>query len=198
MQLHGRRQTKSWIGMLAVLGLGGIPPAYCQPRQIDTAKSVITVRVYKTGMLSALGHDHEISAPLARGTVDPAGRKVELRVRAAALRVLDAKLSAKDRAGIQSTMLGPQVLDAENHQEIVFHSTTAEAAGAGAWKVSGELSVRGETRPVSMEVTERDGHYAGTCRFKLTEFGIKPIKAAGGTVRVKDEVQVEFDVQLLH
>src|SRR5580704_15581846 len=82
---------------LAVLGVVCAAPAIGQPRAIDTGRSVMTVHVYKAGLLSAFGHDHDISAPAA-GTVDVAGRSVELHVEAAALRVQDAKVSDKDRA----------------------------------------------------------------------------------------------------
>ena len=34
--------------------------------EIDTQKSVMTVRVFKSGLFSAFGHDHEISAPIRR------------------------------------------------------------------------------------------------------------------------------------
>lgn len=156
----------------------------------------MTVHVYKAGLLSAFGHDHEISAPLSGGTVDVEGRVVQLSVDARALRVQDAKASAADRAEIQATMLGAAVLDAANYKEIRFRSTGVEPAAARTWKVNGELTLHGQTRPVSMEVREQDGHYTGACRFRITDFRIQPVKAAGGTVRVKDEVQVEFDIQL--
>lgn len=188
--------TNSRIGTLAALSIAFAVLANSQPRAIDATNSVMTVHVYKAGLLSALGHDHQISAPIARGSVDAQKREVEVHANAGALRVQDAKVSDKDRAEIQSNMLGPEVLDAENFKEISFRSTGADAAGANAWKVTGELTLHGKTRPVSMEVRESDGHYAGTCRFKITDFAIKPVKAAGGTVRVKDEVQVEFDIRL--
>lgn len=188
------RNARAWA--VAIFSLACVTLASGQPRNIDTAKSVMTIHVYKTGMLSALGHDHEIAAPIAGGAVDIEGRKVDLRVSAGALRVQDAKASDKDRAEIQANMLGRDVLDAENHKEIAFRSTGAEPAGPGAWKVSGELTLHGATRAVSMEVRERDGHYVGNCRFNLSDFGIAPVKAAGGTIRVKDEVQVQFDIQL--
>jgi len=186
------------IALLAAGIAAGAMTAAGQPRPIDTANSVMTVHVYKSGLLSALGHDHEISAPIAAGTVDAEGRKVEVRVDAGTLRVSDPKVSDKDREEIQTNMLGPEVLDARTFQEIRFRSTTAEPAGPGAWKVAGELALHGQAHTVSMEVRESGGHYRGTCRFKITDFGIKPIKAAGGTVRVKDEVQIEFDIQLAH
>ena len=71
-----------------------------------------------------------------------------------------------------------------------------EPAGAGSWSVHGELTLHGQTRPVAVEVREKSGHYVGTARLKQTDFGIKPIKIAGGTVRVKDEVRIDFDIQL--
>jgi hypothetical protein len=49
---------------------------------------------------------------------------------------------------------------------------------------------------VTVEVREVEGRYVGTCRFKQTDFGIKPVKVGGGTIRVKDEIRVEFDIQL--
>ena len=173
-----------------------LPAAHAESHPIDTEKSVLTVRAYKSGVLSAFGNDHEISAPIESGTVDTTAHKVELRVRAAALRVHDPKASEKDRDEIQKTMLGPEVLDTAQHAEIVFRSTDAKDAGDGVWHVRGELTLHGTTKPVVVNVTERNGHYTGTAQLKQTDFGIRPVKVAGGTVRVKDEVRIEFDIQL--
>jgi hypothetical protein len=57
--------------------------------------------------------------------------------------------------------------------------------------------LHGKTSPVAVEVTLKDGHYKGSARLKQREFGITPISLAGGTVKVKDEVAVEFDIVLL-
>jgi polyisoprenoid-binding protein YceI len=167
-----------------------------QQRAIATEKSAMTVRVYKAGIFSAFGHDHEIAAPIAGGAVDPGAHSVELRVNARALRVGDPGVSEKDRAQIQETMLGPEVLDAEHHAEIVFRSAAASPGGEGVWQVRGTLTLHGENRPVTVEVREHGGHYVGSARLKQTDFGIKPVKVAGGTVRVKDEIRVDFDIQL--
>jgi polyisoprenoid-binding protein YceI len=163
---------------------------------IDTAKSVMTVRVYKAGALSVLGHDHEIAAPIAGGTADT--HHVELRVRAGALRVRDAKGSDKDHEKIQQTMAGPDVLDVARHPDIVFKSSAVEKVNEGSWRVRGNLSLHGETRPVAVEVSEKEGHYVGHSLLSLAEFGIKPVKVAGGTVRVKDEIRIEFNIVLTH
>jgi len=156
----------------------------------------MTVRVFKAGLLSAFGHDHEITAPVAGGSVDTANQRVELRVNAGALRVVDAKGSAKDRDEVQKTMLGPDVLDVERYHEIVFRSTGVESTAPGSWTVRGDLSLHGQTRPVSVQVSEKAGHYSGHALLKQTDFGMKPTKVAGGTVRVKDEIRIEFDIQL--
>jgi polyisoprenoid-binding protein YceI len=183
-----------WAALIASLGCAAA--ANAQPRAIDTAKSVLTIRVSKAGLLSAVGHNHEIAAPISSGTLDVGGRRVELHALAGKLEVRDPGVSGKDRAEIQSTMLGPQVLDAAGHPEIVFRSTSVEAAGAGSWKVTGELTLRGQTHTVVVEVREDGEHYVGTASFKQTEFGIQPVKVAGGTIRVKDEIRIEFNVQL--
>src|SRR5262245_24875632 len=124
--------------------------ADAQQRTIDPGKSVMTVHVYKAGILSALGHDHEVAAPIAAGTADLAAPRVALNIRASALRVNDAKVSDKDRAEIQKTMLGPDVLDVERFPEIAFKSTAVDAAGTGAWKITGDLTLHGQTHPVSL------------------------------------------------
>ena len=99
--------------------------AFAQPRAIDTANSTLTVHVYKSGVLSAFGHNHEIAAPIAAGAVDASVRTVELRVESRALQVRDPEVSESDRTKIQTTMLGPDVLDSARNPEIAFKSTSA-------------------------------------------------------------------------
>jgi len=170
--------------------------ASAQPQAIDIRKSVVTVRAYKAGVFSAFGHDHEIAAPLTGGSADTATQHVELRMDAGALLVRDSKGSEKDRDEIQKTMLGPKVLDVERYPEIAFQSTAAEPMGQGSWRVRGDLKLHGQTRAVTVEVSERAGHYVGNALLKQTDFGIKPVRVAGGTVRVKDEIRIDFDIQL--
>jgi polyisoprenoid-binding protein YceI len=179
-----------------VVGILFGAPADSGQRAIDTKSSTLTVRVEKTGIFSALGHNHEITATIDRGSVDLNTHQVTLYAKSASLNVRDQDTSEKDRAQIQATMAGPEVLDVETYPEIVFRSTGAQPAGAGVWKVSGSLSLHGRTHPVDVSVQEKNGHYVGTSQFRQTDFGMKPVKVAGGTVQVKDEVRIEFDIQL--
>src|SRR5437660_2700444 len=164
-------------------------------RTIDTAKSSMTVRVYKAGVFSAFGHNHEGASPSVAGSFDEEKPAVELRVDARQLRVLDKDVSAKDRAEIQETMLGPKVLDSEKFPEILFRSSHVERLGDGKWVVEGSLTLHGQTRLIRVQVEGQGGHYRGWAQLKQKDFGMTPVVVAGGTVKVKDEVRVEFDVR---
>ena len=184
-----------WTVFLAAATLMCVPCVSAQQHDIDTQKSTLTIYVGKTGAFSGLGHDHEVRAPIHSGTADTGSHPgVEVRVDARALRVIDKDSSEKDRAEVQKTMLGPEVLDSERHQEIVFKSTAAEPVGQGKWTLRGNLTLHGQTRPVTVHVTLKDGRYTGEALVKQTDFGIKPPGKAG--VRAKDEVRIEFDVHL--
>jgi polyisoprenoid-binding protein YceI len=179
------------LGLLSVLLLGVDASAQ---KVIDAQRSVLTVRVYKAGMFSAFGHEHAIRAPIQNGTFDEDKGTVDLVVDARALRVLDSDVSDKDRAEIQSTMLGSRVLDASQFHNIRFHSTEVHRSSESKWTVQGELMLHGHSQPVKVEVERQDGRYRGAARLRQSEFGITPVTAAGGTIKVKDEVRVEFEI----
>jgi polyisoprenoid-binding protein YceI len=180
---------------LAAMSLMCVMGVSAQQHKIDTQKSTLTIHVGKTGVFSGLGHEHEVRAPIRSGTADTGSQaSVEIHVDARALRAIDKDESEKDRTEVQKTMLGPEVLDSEHYQEIVFKSTGAQAAGQGRWTLRGTLTLRGQTRPVTVHVTLKDGQYTGETTVKQTDFGITPPGKAG--VRAKDEVRIEFDVRM--
>ncbi len=168
-----------------------------EKRPIDTAHSRLTVHVGKTGAFSGLGHVHEISAPIARGEVQTSKPfAVRFDVNAAAMKVVDPDESEKDRADVQKTMLGAEALDVARFPEIQFVSGAVEEIGESHWRIHGSLTLHGQTKPIVLETTLEKGHYRGTASVIQSSFGITPIKVAGGTIKVKDEVQIEFDVVL--
>jgi len=188
-----RAGAMTLFGLLSVLLLG-VDASAQTVTVIDTQRSVLTVRVYKAGMFSAFGHEHAIRAPIQNGTFDEDKGTVDFVVDARALRVLDSDVSDKERAEIQSTMLGSKVLDSSQFHEIRFHSTEVHRSGESKWTVQGELTLHGQSNPVKVDVERQDGRYRGSARLRQTEFGITPVTAAGGTVKVKDEVRVEFEL----
>jgi polyisoprenoid-binding protein YceI len=156
------------------------------------------IRVDKAGVFSAFAHNHEIEAPIESGEVEESDSPtVRLRIDARKLRVLDPEASEDTRAQIQKTMQGPQTLDADRFPDIRFQSTALDPKGNNHWLVHGTLDLHGQTHPVTVDVTLQDGLYRGSATLKQTSFEITPVRVAGGTVRVKDEVRVEFEIVLL-
>jgi hypothetical protein len=187
------------MGALAVALVILVSPAVArgEKRAVDVAHSVLKIRVFKSGFFSAFGHDHEIVAPISQGVVETSeSAGVEVRVDARQLRVLDPDLPADKRNQVQKTMEGPEVLDNGRFPEIRFRSSSVEKKGRDGWTVNGDLTLHGQTHPVAVEVTLQDGHYRGSAKLKQRDFGITPVSVAGGTVKVKDEVKITFDLVL--
>jgi hypothetical protein len=40
-----------------------------------------------------------------------------------------------------------------------------------------------------------EGKYVGTATIKQKDFGIQPVSAGGGTVKVKDELTIDFSIK---
>jgi len=164
-------------------------------QKIDTQKSIITIHVGKSGVFSAAGHEHWVEAPIAHGEFNEGPEaRVEFAVDARKMTVRpDEKTSATDRTEIQQTMQ-TSVLESEKYPEITFRSTAVTATGE-AWRVTGTLTLHGVSKPVAVEVRHDGEMYAGSTRFKQTDFGIKPVKVAGGAVKVKDELDISFKIR---
>lgn len=172
------------------------PPASAAPISIDSAASKITVYVYKRGLFSFMADNHEISAPIRSGGYDAASRTVEVHVKAAALKVLDPQLSEETRGKVQAAMDSSKVLDVEKYPNIDFRSSAIDASGHSL-KITGDLTLHGQTHSISVQAEQIDAtHFSGSATIRQTEFGIMPIKVAGGAVSVQDDVKVKFTVAL--
>src|SRR6185503_895178 len=122
-------------------------PVHADTRPVDTARSTLTVYVYKSGLFSGFADDHIIDAAIAKGTLsDKAPLSVSIEVRAGDLRVRDPKLSESKRADVQTRMVGPDVLDTQKFASIAFESTMVEAADADRWNVTGRLTIHGQSK----------------------------------------------------
>jgi polyisoprenoid-binding protein YceI len=92
--------------------------------------------------------------------------------------------------------LSDQVLDAARLPEIAFVSRSVRPAGENLYTVDGDLTLHGVTHRLTLAVSLRNGHYTGSVKLKQTEFGITPISLVGGSVKVKDEIEISFDIVL--
>jgi polyisoprenoid-binding protein YceI len=141
-----------------------------------------------------------------KGTVttegdDAATAKIDVTIDTASIDTRDAKRDEHLRSA--------DFFDAANQPTIRFVSTGVEKAGSGL-KLKGDLTMRGVTKPVVLDVTEvtqaiADGWggrrvgVQATTKLNRKEFGVSWNKAldAGGVV-VGDEVTVTLDLQLVH
>ena len=166
-----------------------------QERALDTQRSTITVHVGKSGLLSAAAHDHTVDAPVASGTVrESPSPHIEFTVETAKMTVRpDPKIDAKDQATIQ-THMEELTLETKKYPEITFHSSRIERIADGQWKVDGDLSLHGVTKPVSLTVKQTGDAWITHTVLKQTDFGIKPISIGGGVIKVRDEVQIDFQI----
>lgn len=164
---------------------------------INPAQSVLKVKAFRSGMFSALGDNHEILAKLDHGTIDQAKKNVSLLIHAKDLQVLDLNLSPEKRSQVQQRMLGPEVLDVEQFPEIKFESQTVEDKGPNELLVQGTLQLHGKVKVMTLRVSKSRTEYKGATVLRQSDFGIKPVSIAGGMVKVKDELQIEFDIVLL-
>ena len=174
---------------------------------IAVAGSTLQVSVFREGLLKVFGHDHLIAAKSFSGTVNFHADKVEessisLNIEAKSLTVLDSVEAEKDRRDVQATMAGAQVLDVESFPRITFRSTGVhliKKAGSD-WEVTldGKLNLHGVEKPISFPVRIHQENTRlivhGDVFITQTDFGIEPVKVAGGTVRVKDRVKLNFTI----
>jgi polyisoprenoid-binding protein YceI len=173
---------------------------------IDAKVSRFTVRAFATGMLSAFAHSPTIAIPDFHGevqfgssTLEDASLRIE--IQAASLVVTD-EISDKDRQEIQRR-IHDEVLETDGFPEIIYECpriSSIQKIGDGQYSVAlnGELALRGVTRnqPVSARVTLKGDILRGAGEFtvRLGDYEIKPVTAVGGTIKLKDELKLSFDI----
>ncbi len=178
-----------WIMLLLWVCSG-----FSQVRTVDPTSSSFRIKVQKAGLFSFAGHDHSIVAAVASGLVDESTAKVEIVVNTSDLKVVDPEESEKNRVEIQETMLSGKCLDAAKYPTISFRSSAVRSSGANTYEVTGDLELHGQSRPVRLTVQKSGNTYSGSTVLKQTDFGITPVAVAGGTVKIKDEVKIEFKI----
>lgn len=184
----------------------GMPPTTMVRYALDAQPSTFTVRAFATGMLSAFGHNPTIAISEFQGDVLVnstilAESSLHMVIQAASLTVAN-DISDKDRREIERRM-HDEVLEADTYPEIVFECSrvsSVQKLGEGLYMVAldGELSLHGVTRTqrVSTRVT-LDGYTlraAGEFSLRQSDYEIKPVSAAGGTVKLKDDLKLSFDI----
>jgi polyisoprenoid-binding protein YceI len=165
--------------------------------ELGPDNGTLAVRTGRTGTVAKAGHDLLIHVTKWRGTLATgADARVELDADATSLKVREGSggmmaLGDDDLANIEQTIDD----DVLKRQDISFRSTRVEETADGL-SVTGDLTVRGTTRPIAFELALADGRVRGYAVVKQTEWGMKPYTALFGALKVADEVRVEIDAAL--
>jgi polyisoprenoid-binding protein YceI len=203
----GRPQGLHYVCCICAVLAASLTIAAAGPRTftVDTGQSKALIDVGKAGAFSFAGHTHEVEAPLTSGVVhlDPDNiSKSDLRLQfnTAEMKVTGKGDPPADVPKVTEAMLGEQVLDVKRYPSITFESTAVSGRGSASaldLQITGNLTIRGTTKPVRAATTAKiDGStLTATGRFaiKQTDFGIKPI-SVGGVVKVKDELSIAFTI----
>lgn len=115
---------------------------------------------------------------------------------------IDTRFEARD-----THLRSADFFDVERFPELRFVSSSATRSGDG-WKLAGDLTIRGVTRPVALDVTEEGAGvdpwgnhriaFSATGRINRSEFGLTWNAALEtGGVLVSEEVRLQLDVQLV-
>lgn len=182
--------------------------------RVDPASSDIRVYVYRGGRAAKLGHNHVLSAPAFAGYAvldgsDLASARFDLGFRFDALVIDDPALreatggnfagarSESDIDGTRRNMLGPRVLDADNHPELRIRSLRIE----GDWPLPvARIAVdwHGVTREhdvlLQTEKTDEQLRVRGELVLRQTDHGVTPLSIFAGAVTVQDPVGIRFEL----
>ena len=192
----------TWLITQALVPTGSGPTELT----VDAADSQVVIRVGKAGVFGFAGHRHEVTATEVHGrvTLDPTDLQrtsVSLELSAAAMRVTGKDEPPADVGEVQRVMLSEQVLDVKRFPTIVFQSrrvsVTTRTANTAEVLIEGDVRLHGTTRPLSVHARaafDAGGRLTarGSFLLKQTDFGMVPVTAAGGTIRVKDELDIQF------
>jgi len=171
---------------------------------INPGLSRFTARVFASGMLSSFGHNPTIAireytgeAVISSANLQQASLRIS--IPAGSLEVAD-DISQKDRAEIESRMQ-QDVLETSSYPVIVFESSQVTSSPLSenlyAVEVTGNLTLHGVTRAerITAQVTLIGDTLRASGDFSIqqTNYGIKLVSVAAGTLKVKDEVKIAFD-----
>jgi polyisoprenoid-binding protein YceI len=190
-----------------VVGVTGLAAPAVRVFDIVPEHSRVVVKVDKAGALSFVaGHRHTVTGPV-EGTLSvdpgqPEGASVSIQIPTADLKVSADGEPPEDVPEIQQTMVSAKVLDVERYPSMTFESTAVVAqrrqANVLELMMAGNLTLHGVTRkvavPVRVEIAERELAATGSLSIEQSDYGIAPVRVAGGMVSVKDDLEITFTI----
>jgi polyisoprenoid-binding protein YceI len=163
--------------------------------QLDPHHWSVTFDVDHFGYSRFVMRFDRMSADLDFHPEDPARSKVTARIEAASLDTNDSELD--------DLVKGPELLEAERFPEITFVSRDLRATGKNSGEMTGDLTIHGETRPVTLAVTFNGGApnpltgrhtlgFSATGHFSRGAFGLMSwYPAVGREIQLRIEAEFE-------
>jgi len=191
--------------------------AQAEPPVYKLKNGGMSIRVYKSGVLSKVAHNHVVEAVSWMGSAafDPAkpeSCKIAITVVTNKLRVdaprarnrikepgFDSIIGEENRKKIKENMFDEGQLNVSKYPEIKFLSTSCKKT-KGKYTINGKFTLRGVSRNISVtgaKVVVKDGgiHIIGNFSIKATDYGFKPYRALGGAISNKNTMKVVFGLK---
>lgn len=175
-------------------------PALAQTWQIDTAHSRAQFTVRHLMISNIRGDFGAVT-----GTVDYDGKDI---TKAKVNATIDVKSISTRVEKRDEHLKTDDFLDVANHPTMTFVSTAITPAAGGKYNMTGNLTIRGTTKPVTFELTTPSGPITtrGTTKIGASasgtinrkDFGVKYHEVMdNGGLGVADEVFIQLDVELI-
>lgn len=173
--------------------------------KLDPSHASLLFRVDHLGMSNYTARFVDFDATLVFDPADPAASSLTATVDA---RSLETDFPFPEQLDFNAQLLGEQWLDAAANPRMTFRSTAVTLTGDNRARIDGELTLRGVTRPMSLEAT-LNGGYAGhpmdpharigfSARGTLlrSDYGMTVgIPAPGSSMGVGDTVEVIIEAE---
>ena len=99
-------------------------------------------------------------------------------------------------------------LEVEKYPVITFKSTSVEPAGTDRFRLTGDLTIKGNTRPVTLDVTKYGefndpgmmGHriaYGATTKINRKDFGLSFNAILDGRLVVSEDIQIIIEGEIV-
>ena len=185
------------IFLLAVSALMVGAPAAAQSSQwqLDPAHSSAQFAVRHMGISNVRGTFTKLSGSARYDPADSKNDSVEVTIEAASV---DSRVEMRD-----NDLRSDHFFDVQKYPTITFRSTKVESAEADKLKITGDLTIRGITKPVTLDVDGpskpvKDGQgrlhmgVSATATVNRTDFGMTGYQGIVG-----NEVTLTIDAELV-
>lgn len=169
---------------------------------IDKAHTSLIFRVSHLGFSTYTGRFTGVDATLRFDPANLSASRVEVRI--------DPRSIEADNApsGFLQTLAGSQWLDADRFPDLTFRSQRVVATGADTFRIHGQLTLHGVTRPLVLDAKYNGGYashpyepnaragFSAQGSFKRSEFGVNyGLPAPGTDFGVGDLVSVTLETE---